>query len=270
MIDIDTQKVSRAIQEVAAEFIIPKFKNLQPAEIREKKPGDFVTSADEASERALNIELREILPGAVVVGEEAVAKDESVLGLLASDRPVWVIDPIDGTYNYAHGRSRFGVLVALVVGGITRYSWCYDIPGKRMGIAVKGEGATINGSKASVRHSGHLPTTEMTGLGGGAQAWHFDPVRAEIKDINNMRCAMHDFMSFAAGEIDFVIHVNKVTPWDHASTVLLAEEAGGYVRLAGEDIEFHPDMYRKAMLLAAPDSHSWHALESVFYPKLKR
>jgi fructose-1,6-bisphosphatase/inositol monophosphatase family enzyme len=268
MIDIDTQEIATIIREVAAEHIIPKFKNLTAAEIREKKPGDFVTDADENSERALSAALREILSGSTVVGEEAVSKDVNVLNLLSSDRPIWVIDPIDGTYNFSHGRSCFGVLLSLVKNGVTRYSWCYDIPGKRMGIAVKGQGATINGEKAQVRRTAQSPA-EMSGMVGGSQAWHFDQVRGHVKEIKNMRCAMFDFMSLAAGEADFVFHPGRLTPWDHAATVLLAEEAGAYVRLADENIEFHPDMYRRAMLLAAADFHHWKELEEIFITNFK-
>lgn len=268
-LNIDVNKVAEIIREVSAVEVMPRFKNLASGEVREKNPGDFVTVADEASEKALAAALTAYLPGSIVVGEEAVAKDESVLERLDSDKPVWVIDPIDGTYNFAHNRSHFGILVALVKDGVTQYGWVYDAPGDRMAIAVKGQGATINGEKATIRESGPTPA-DLTGMGGGGQAWHFEPVNGLVKEIINVRSSLHDFLNLAAGEADFVVHINKVTPWDHSATVLLAEEAGAYVRLAHEDVPFKPSMHKHCMLIAAPDEARWKMLEEILYPRLSK
>jgi len=269
MMDIDVQKVADILRDVAATEVMPRFKNLADGDVREKNPGDFVTIADEASEKALSAALTAYLPGSIVVGEEAVSKDETVLERFKSGNPVWVIDPIDGTYNFAHGRSHFGILLALVQNGVTQYGWVYDAPQERMAIAIKGKGATINGKPAHVRTSAGTPA-EMTGMGGGGQAWHFESINGHIKGLINVRSSLHDFLNFAAGDADFVVHINKVTPWDHAATVLLAEEAGGYVRLAHEDIPFAPDMLRPCMLLAAPDKARWKMLEEILYPRLMK
>lgn len=269
MISIDIDKVADILRGVAQTEVLPRFKNLADGEVREKNPGDFVTIADEASEKALSAALAAYLPGSIVVGEEAVAKDESVLERLKSDKPVWVIDPIDGTYNFAHGRSHFGILVALVQNGVTQYGWVYDAPQDRMAIAIKGGGATINGASAKMRKAAQTPA-DMTGMGGGGQAWHFDPVSGHVKGIVNVRSSLHDFLNLAAGEADFVVHINKVTPWDHAATILLAEEAGAYVRLAKENIPFAPDMYRPCMLIAAADEARWKMLEDILYPRLMK
>lgn len=269
MIDIDVNKVADIIREVSRTEVMPRFQNLASGEIREKNPGDFVTVADEASEKALSAALRAYLPGSEVVGEEAVSKDAKELDKLHSDKPIWVIDPIDGTYNFAHNRSYFGILVALVQNNVTQYGWVYDAPKDRMAIAVKGKGATINGKKAEIRKTAET-LTDMTGMGGGGQAWHFEPVNGIIKEILNVRSSLHDFLNLAAGEVDFVIHINKVTPWDHSATVLLAEESGAYVRLAGDDIPFTPDMHRPCLLIAAPDRKKWEMLQDALYPKLMK
>src|SRR5258706_1538626 len=113
---IDVERVDRIIREVARTEIVPRFRMLRAGDIREKSPGNLVTAADMASEAALTRRLGEILPGAVVLGEEAAAEDEGLFGLLAGDAPVWIIDPVDGTINFAHGRPGFAVIVALVSG----------------------------------------------------------------------------------------------------------------------------------------------------------
>ncbi len=269
MIDIDVNKVADIIRHVSATEVMPRFKNLATGDIREKNPGDFVTVADEASEKALSAALRAYLPGSEVVGEEAVSKDAGELEKLKTNKAIWVIDPIDGTYNFAHNRSYFGILVSLVQNGVTQYGWVYDAPQDRMAIAIRGGGATINGKKAEMRKSAELPI-HMTGMGGGGQAWHFEPVKDVIKSILNVRSSLHDFLNLAAGDADFVVHINKVTPWDHSATVLLAEEAGAYVRLAGEDVPFTPDMHRPCLLIAAPDRARWELLQEALYEKLKK
>ena len=63
----------------------------------------------------------------------------------------WVIDPVDGTGNFARGEKRFGSILALVHKGEVVQSWILDIPGERMGIAEKGAGVQFNGR--SVRYS---------------------------------------------------------------------------------------------------------------------
>lgn len=265
---IDVEKVAQILRHVADSEVTPRFKNLAAGEVREKNPGDFVTVADEASEKMLSAMLREYLPGSDVVGEEAVSKDESVLEKFKSGVPIWVIDPIDGTYNFAHGRSQFGILVSLVQNNVTLYGWVFDVPGDRMAIAQKGKGATINGKKAEMRKSAEK-LSDMVGMGGGGQAWHFEPLNGVTKEIINVRSSLHDFLTLAAGEVDFVVHINKVTPWDHSATVLLAEEAGAYVRLAGEDIPFTPNMLKPCVLFAASDRAHWEMLAKEVYPRLR-
>src|SRR3546814_9282988 len=60
--------------------------------------------------------LTDLLPGSLVVGEEAVHAEPALMDQLASDAPVWILDPIDGTRNFAHGRPVFAIMVALEIG----------------------------------------------------------------------------------------------------------------------------------------------------------
>ncbi len=268
MPDIDISRIEQIIRQVAEKEVLPRFKNLQQGDVREKNPGDLVTVADEAAEAFLSEKLTEALPGSIVVGEEAVSKDKSVLERLKGNDPVWVIDPIDGTYNFAHGRSTFGILVALVHKGITRYGFAYDVIGERMATAKKGGGAYINGQKISL-----APKTyglkEMTGQGGGAQAWHFKPVLDDFKEIINYRCSLHDFMNFATGRSDFIIHVNKLTPWDHAAGCLIAEEVGGYV-MKNDGERYDPSYFGPGFMVVASSPENCRRIYDVAYSKLTK
>lgn len=266
---IDSAKIEAIIRHVSATEVMPRFNTLSQSEIREKGPGDFVTVADEASERAFTKLLQEALPGSLVVGEEAVSKDISVLEKLKDDKPVWVIDPIDGTYNFSHGRSKFGILIALVQKGVTQYGWAFDAPGNRMAVAQKGAGTFLDGKRLKIE----CRATEMKQLvmqGGGAQGWHFDPVRHLFKDIINVRCSLHDFMNLITGVADFVVHTNKVTPWDHAAACLLAQEAGAYIAMDEKGDAYEPTRYGPTFLLAAPSKEWWQKLHPVVYPPLHK
>ena len=121
----DRYAVDRLIRQVAAAAILPRFRNLAEDDIREKKPGDLVTAADEDSERRLTAALPDLLPGSRVVGEEAASRDEGVMAALDGPDPVWVVDPVDGTHNFAHGKDRFAVIVALCQHGAVTAAWIH-------------------------------------------------------------------------------------------------------------------------------------------------
>lgn len=253
---IDAQKIADIVRHVAATEVMPRFRNLQEGDIREKSPGDFVTIADEESEKLFTRLLIEQLPGSLVVGEEAVAKDALVLDLLKDDRPVWVIDPVDGTYNFSHGRSHFGILIALVQKGETLGGWMFDVPGNRMVVAEKGSGAYLDGEKIKIRCD-KSKASELSGQAGGAQAWHFDAIRPLFHEVRNYRCSLHDYLSFLTGAADFIVHVNKQTPWDHAAPNLAAAEAGAFTGMGDNGAPYDPTRYGPAFMITAPD-REWY------------
>src|SRR5258706_79102 len=115
---VDSEKIERLIAEVAAEEVMPRFEKLEAGDVSEKSPGDLVTIADVATERRLTPALLDALPGSRVVGEEAAAADPRILDQLAGDDPVWVVDPVDGTANYAAGLPMFSVMGRPIGGGL--------------------------------------------------------------------------------------------------------------------------------------------------------
>ena len=85
------------MRQVAADIILPRHQKLGEGDITEKDHGELVTVADIETEKWLSRELANLLPGSIVVGEEAAYADRSVFDRLSGDDPVWVIDAIDGT-----------------------------------------------------------------------------------------------------------------------------------------------------------------------------
>jgi fructose-1,6-bisphosphatase/inositol monophosphatase family enzyme len=147
MIDArDADEIERIIRTVAEREVEPWFGRLTATDIVEKAPGDLVTVADRAAEAALTVALEAVVPGSVTVGEEAVAADPTVQAALDGDAPVWVIDPIDGTHNFATDNPRFAMLVALAHRGELLASWTYAPALDLMATARRGAGATSTAS----------------------------------------------------------------------------------------------------------------------------
>src|SRR5215510_12614816 len=129
----DAGRVAELMRETAAAELLPRFRALAKEDIRMKGPGDVVTIADVASEQRLASGLARILPGVPVVGEEAVEQDAGLIALIG--RPgesCWIVDPLDGTSNFAAGRDTFAMIVCLVHDRETVAGWILDIANGRM------------------------------------------------------------------------------------------------------------------------------------------
>lgn len=264
--DIDIDEISRLIAETAAEEIMPRFRRLEAGDVSEKSgPQDLVTAADLASEARLDKALRTILPGSVVVGEEAAAQDPRVLDRLTDEAPVWIVDPLDGTLNFTEGKPEFVVLVALVHRGETLAGWIHH-PVRGLSVsATRGAGAWRDGNRLQV-----LPAAapdEMTGaLYIGARRTpelyeRLKRIRDRLGPRSHTRCAGAEYLAMVLGTGHYAIFT-RLLPWDHAAGVLIQCEAGGHgARLDGR--AYRP-AEKDGVLLMAPDEPSWQALRALF------
>jgi fructose-1,6-bisphosphatase/inositol monophosphatase family enzyme len=228
---LDTATVATFIRETAQTEILPRFQALRQEDIREKKPGDLVTVADLASERRLTRLLGDAAPDSVVLGEESVAQDPRLLELLGGDRPVWVIDPIDGTSNFAHGRPGFAVILAYVERGATRAGWIYDPLGDVMVTGRLGEGAWSAGRRLHVDKSvlpGEMIGSAYGRAASGVRSAELLEQSGRIGRIRNHRCSGLEYVELVLGTAHFSLH-SRSLPWDHAAGMLLVAEAGGTV-----------------------------------------
>jgi fructose-1,6-bisphosphatase/inositol monophosphatase family enzyme len=260
---VDIDRVSRLIVEAAAEEILPRYAKLAAGDVREKGPGDLVTVADEAMEHRLTALLEDLLPGSVVVGEEAAARDGAVLHRLTTDHPVWIIDPVDGTSNFAQAKGDFGVMVALVAGRRGVAGWIYDPVGGRMATAETGSGAWMNGGRLGVAAApsdpAQLSGVLLAGFYGDQELGRRAQQRRErVHALKSRRCAASEYLRIASGEMHFALFT-KLMPWDHAAGVLIHGEAGGYNAYV-DGGGYQPDRITAPALLLAPDRPSWQAL----------
>ncbi|MDO5535892.1 MAG: inositol monophosphatase, partial [Propionibacteriaceae bacterium] len=141
-----TDAVSELIAEVCDRVILPRFRALDAHEVEHKRPGDVVTIADREAEAELTAAFRAATPDALVVGEEASFADPSLPRGLAGAAHAWVIDPVDGTRNFASGSPDFGVMVAEVRDGATTRGWIWQPQRGDLYVAERGGGATCNGT----------------------------------------------------------------------------------------------------------------------------
>jgi fructose-1,6-bisphosphatase/inositol monophosphatase family enzyme len=260
---IDIDRVAAVIAEVAAEEVLPRFRKLAAGDIREKAPGDFVTIADEATERALEPRLAALAPGSVMLGEEAAHSDPRLLDRLSAEAPVWVIDPIDGTANFAEGKPVFAVMVALVVVGEVRAGWIHDPMAGTSAVAAAGEGAFLAGWRLQVS----APPADAASMRGPLLAGFFgqrelgrrlQARRGRVRAVKSLRCAGHEYIRAASGEVDFLLFT-KLMPWDHAPGVLLHAEAGGHAAYL-DGGRYRPSRIDADALLLTPDQGSWERL----------
>lgn len=250
---LDPDRIAGIIREAAQAEILPRFGHLAAGDIREKKPGQLVTEADVAAEAVLSRRLTDLLPGSTVVGEEAVDADPDLLRRLEGQGVVWVIDPVDGTANFAQGNPRFAVIIALVVNGITRAGWIHDPVPDRMVIAEAGQGAWMAGRRLSV-----LPHAPLDSLRGSVK--RSGRLSSLVAQVGRKGSAAHDYLDLVTDELHFA-HFKKLMPWDHAAGVLIHAEAGGYGRLL--NAQPYQPVFCRAGLLLAPSEQSWRDLSAL-------
>ncbi|WP_089255135.1 inositol monophosphatase family protein [Asanoa hainanensis] len=255
-------QVGALLRHTAATVVLPSYQHLQASEISEKGPGDLVTVADQRSEEALTAGLRDLLPGSVVVGEEAYAADKSVLARIGGPEPTWIVDPIDGTANYAAGKGPFCLMVALVDAKGLAGAWIYDPIDDLMGYAVAGGGAFLDDVR--VEPAAPLPAERLRGV--AAATYYPANLRARVAGgadrlgevTNGQRCAGREYLDLVGGRQQFAMSW-RTWPWDHAPGALLVREAGGVVRrLDGAEYVVAADPGEG--LLAAIDDQTWQTV----------
>jgi fructose-1,6-bisphosphatase/inositol monophosphatase family enzyme len=259
----DIDAVTRLIREIVDEEVVPRFGRLAEGEVSEKAPGDYVTIADLETERRLSEALPRLLPGSLVVGEEAAAADLSVLRRVTEDRPVWVIDPVDGTWNFAEGRQHFATMVALVRADRVAAAWIHDPLSRETATAEAGGGAWLGSRRLQVA-AADTPLRMQGALLAGSFG---DPkLIARVRDrrgrvgaIKSLRSAAHEYLRLVRAETHFALFT-KLMPWDHSAGVLIHAEAGGHARYL-DGAAYRPSRTTAPGLLLAPDEASWRAIE---------
>lgn len=256
--DGDHERVAELIRESAAAELLSRFRRLAAGDIREKGPGDLVTIADVEAERRLAAGLAKILPGAPVVGEEAVAAEAGLLAHIAEAETAWIVDPLDGTSNFSKGIDRFAVIVALVRGGETVAGWIYEPVRGRMAMGALGGGVRMDGATVELAASGPLQNAH------GFVGWKIKRevernmragTRGQFGGLSTLACAGMEYLEILAGHAHFSLY-RRTRAWDHAAGTLLLREAGGLAN-RHDGAPYHPTQPDSAGILTAPDERRW-------------
>ena len=194
---------------------------------------DIVTAADREVEAFIRAELARERPEDGFFGEESGAEP-------GSSGITWVVDPIDGTVNYAYGIPAWAISIAAVEGSADTAEWTalagvvFNPVSGELFHATRGGGAWLGDERLSV--------TQEVGAAGGlvATGFGYDPashaptlerlarVMPVARDIRRIGAASLDLAFVAAGRVD-AYYERGTNPWDHAAGVLLVREAGGMV-----------------------------------------
>jgi fructose-1,6-bisphosphatase/inositol monophosphatase family enzyme len=267
----EIQHVGRLLASAADAEIMPRFRNLASAGVREKSSAfDVVTEADEAAEEVIATGLRAAFPKAIIIGEEAAGRHPSLLQSLGSAELAFLVDPIDGTKNFTARLPLFGVMAATVVRGEVVGAVIYDPVGRDWAYAVRGEGAWLqneDGATQDLRVAPPVPPEEMHAVAG--TNFLPEPLRTTVsQNLKNigmnfwLRCAAHEYRMAAAGHCHVLVY-NKLMPWDHAPGWLLHQEAGGF---SGhfDGTPYNPS-HLVGGLICAPNEASWHSVRDALF-----
>ena len=264
------QHIVNIVRRAARAEILPRFRQLDASDIATKsRADDLVTAADTAAEAMITRALQIAFPNALIVGEEAVAENPALLDQIADAPVAFIIDPIDGTWNYAHGLAVFGVIIAATRFGRPVFGLIYDPVADDWAISGDQGPAlfeTANGITRDLRAaigkpldklSGHIPLDMFSG---DAQA-KLASTLPSFARTQPLRCSAHEYRLIAQGFTDFLL-TGTLHPWDHAAGALICERAGSHVEML--DGGPYNAGTSKGYLLVAPDRTTWNRLKKVF------
>jgi myo-inositol-1(or 4)-monophosphatase len=202
----------------------------KPHRVTHKGAIDLVTEADVASEEKILAVLAELGGQAGVLAEESAAAYER-----APEGAVWIIDPLDGTTNFAHGFPLFAVSIAYAEAGVTQAGVVYLPLQDELFSACLGGGAWLNGAPVRVSDVAALSAALLATGFPYAIAEELEGVLAALRrvlprcqGVRRPGAAAVDLAYLACGRVDGFWEVN-LKPWDTAAGLLLVSEAGGMV-----------------------------------------
>lgn len=233
----------------------------QSVNISLKSARNLVTTADIASEKAIIETIRAYFPEHKILAEESSDPD---LAASFNSGPTWVIDPIDGTTNYAHGHNQVGVSVAYVVDGVAQAGAVLAPFQGELFTATKGGGAFCNDAPIRATET-HTLSDALIATGFPYERVNIDRICARLlhllrtcRDIRRIGAASVDISWVACGRLD-AFYEETLSPWDGAAGCLIAREAGAKVGHYPYDHEsqkktatYTNDLFMDNIVVAAP------------------
>jgi myo-inositol-1(or 4)-monophosphatase len=220
---------------------------------QKQRETDLVTEYDRRSEACILEKIHKTFPDHRFLAEES--------GLSAAgDSPIWLIDPLDGTTNFAHGLPIFSVSIALREGGRMKLGVVYDPTRKECFWAERGQGAYCNGERLRVSGAAELGKSLLV-TGFPYDMWtnpqnnidHFERFSTRSRGVRRLGSAAIDLAYIAAGRLDGYWEM-RLAPWDVAAGGLIAEEAGAKLTAMDGESDYLSDS--PSVIAANPVLHA--------------
>lgn len=263
-------QILNLVRRAARAEIMPRFRRLDRGDIHTKADEmDLVTAADTSAEAMITRGLQMAFPNALVIGEEAVAKSPKLLDKIGNAELCFIIDPVDGTWNFAHGMPLFGTIIAATRFGQPVFGLIYDPVGDDAVMSDNTSPAiwqTKSGKRKPIHGRDPRPLEQMTGYmhirlmtpKDQALMW---PKVGVFAHAGALRCSAHEYRLLATGAVDFVMSAT-LNPWDHVAGALITQQAGGMSAML--DAKPYDATVLEGYLLTASSPETWDMLADYF------
>lgn len=235
---------------------IRKIRGEGSLDVRYKSALDLVTKADLEAERIIIGEISRVFPEHRFLSEESHT-DSSAARF--KEIPFWVIDPVDGTTNFAHGHHQVGVSIAFCDEGEVKVGVVHAPFQSETFSAIRGAGAALNGAPIAVRACDRLEQA-LVATGFPYERVDIDIVVGRVRrvlkncrDIRRIGAGSLDISWVACGRLD--AFYETLQPWDIAAAILIAKEAGAVVRSTVPIPENYPlpaELFSEGIVVASP------------------
>ena len=218
-------QVAREAALKAGEILVSRFDSVRKVSFKGR--GNIVTDVDEAAEKKILSMLKAEFPGTSILAEESG-------GPRGDAGWAWIVDPLDGTRNYASGIPFFSTVIGLALDGEVTVGVNYDPMRDEMFEATRGQGAYLNGRPLEVSKKSRIGDCVLgmdlsyndQGVING-----IDVIRSIWPDMQTLRIMGSSALGIAyaaSGRTDLYFH-HQLEPWDQVAGILLVEEAGGII-----------------------------------------
>ena len=219
----------------ASRSLIRDFGEIENLQVSSKGPGDFVTSADKRTEKILIEELQKAHPEYGIITEEKGTINKS------NTKNRWIIDPIDGTFNFMNGIPQFAISIGYEEESEIKCGVIFNPITNEMFCAEKGNGAYLNNSRIRVSNQNKIKDSLIVTGGPKAASKIKDKIFSEYVNVSNNVSNVRKFGS-AALDVAYVAcgrfdgyWQRELNYWDIAAGIIILKEAGGYVDFFEED-----------------------------------
>ena len=222
----------------ASRSLIRDFGEIENLQVSSKGPGDFVTSADKRTEKILIEELQKTHPEYGIITEETGIINKSNI------KNRWIIDPIDGTFNFMNGIPQFAISVGYEEENEIKCGVIFNPIMNEMFCAEKGNGAYLNNSRIRVSKKKKIEDSLIVTGGPKGSSKIKEKIFSEYINVSNNVANVRKFGS-AALDIAYVAcgrfdgyWQRELNYWDIAAGIIILKEAGGYIDFFEEDKNF--------------------------------